>query len=283
MAVTNIRVQLPATALRRSDGLSAIASLRQDWHEYLMEVGELGLYLFTACVVATLLQHPASIVRQSISSVVARRALMGLVMGATAISIVISPWGKQSGGHFNPAITFTFYRLGKVEFWDAWLYVIAQFLGAIGGVALARYLLRGALGNQAVRYALTVPGVYGSTVAFVAELAISFVLMITVLFATNHKRLAPYTAYFVGVLIATYYIFEAPLSGMSTNPARTFGSALHANDWHALWIYFTAPSMGMLAAGKVFLRVRHGAAPYCAKLHHANNHRCIFHHAQSEV
>jgi hypothetical protein len=132
MTVTNIGVQRPSTALRRSDGLSAIASLRHHWPEYLMEMGELGLYLFVACVVATLLQHPASIVRQSISSGVARRALMGLVIGATAIAIVISPWGKRSGGHFNPAITFTFYRLGKVEFWDAWLYVIAQFLGAIG-------------------------------------------------------------------------------------------------------------------------------------------------------
>ena len=103
------------------------------------------------------------------------------------------------------------------------------------------------------------------------------------LFATNHKALAPHTAYFVGLLIAIYYTFEAPLSGMSTNPARTFGSAVHANDWHSLWIYFIAPSMGMLAASEVFLRIRGGAAPYCAKLHHANNERCIFHHAQNEV
>ena len=279
----NISVRSPSTALRRLDGLSAISSLRRHWPEYLMEVGELGWYLFVACVVATLLQHPASIVRQFVSSSLARRGLMGLAMGATAIAIVMSPWGKRSGGHFNPAISFTFYRLGKVEFWDAWLYVIAQFLGAIGGVALARYVLRGALDNHAVRYAVTVPGVYGSTVALLAELAISFILMITVLFATNHKRLAPYTAYFVGMLIATYFTFEAPLPGMSTNPARTFGSALHPNYWHALWIYFIAPSMGMLAAGEVFLRVRRGAAPYCAKLHHANSKRCIFHHAQPEV
>ena len=270
-------------ALRRLDGLGAIASLRHHWPEYLMEVGELGCYVFVACAVATLLQHPASIVRQSISSGFARRALMGLAMGATTIAIVMSPWGKRSGGHFNPAITFTFYRLGKVEFWDAWLYVIAQFLGAISGVALARYALRGALGNPTVRYAVTVPGMYGDTVAFAAELAISFVLMITVLFTTNRKGLAPYTAYFVGALIAMYYTFEAPLSGMSTNPARTFGSALHANYWHALWVYFLAPSAGMLAAGELFLRVRGGAAPYCAKLHHANHERCIFHHAQDEV
>src|SRR5712672_2300672 len=226
MTVTYIGVQPPSTALRRSDGLSAIASLCDHWPEYLMEVGELGLYLFVACVVATLLEHPASIVRQSIASAVARRALMGLVMGATVTAIVISTWGKRSGGHFNPAITFTFYRLGKVEFWDAWLYMIAQFLGAIGGVTLARYVLRGALGNHAVRYAVTVPGVYGSTVAFMAELAISFFLMITVLFATNHKRLAPYTAYFVGLLIAPYYTFEARLPAISTTPHRTSASDL---------------------------------------------------------
>ena len=267
-----------STRLRRSDGLSATASLRRHWPEYLMEVGELGLYVFAACVATTLLQHPASIVRKSVSSGFARRALMGLVMGATAIAIVISPWGKRSGGHFNPAITFTFYRLGKVEFWDAWLYGVAQFVGAFGGVALARYVLGGALGHPAARYAVTVPGVYGTTVAFVAELTISFFLMIAVLFATNHKTLAPYTAYFVGLLIALYYTFEAPLSGMSMNPARTFGSALHANEWHALWIYFVAPSTGMLAASEVFLRIRRGTAPYCAKLHHANNERCIFHH-----
>lgn len=103
-------------ALRRLDGLSAIASLRRHWPEYPMEVGEMGCYLFVACAVATLLQHPASIVRQSISSGLARRALMGLAMGATAIAIVMSPWGKRSGGHFNPAITLTFIVSGKWSF-----------------------------------------------------------------------------------------------------------------------------------------------------------------------
>lgn len=275
-------IQRRRMVLRPLDGLSAIASLRHHWPEYLMEVGGMGSYLFVACAVATLLDHPASIVRQSISSDIIRRALMGLAMGATSIAIVLSPWGKRSGGHFNPAITSTFYRLGKVEFWDTWFYVIAQFLGAIIGVALAGYVLRGAPAHHAVRYAVTVPGMYGGAAAFLAELTISFILMITVLFATNRKRLAPYTAYFVGALIASYYIFEAPLSGMSTNPARTFGSALHANYWHALWIYFMAPTLGMFCAAEVFLKVRRGVAPYCAKLHHANDKRCIFHHGQEE-
>jgi hypothetical protein len=107
--------------------------------------------------------------------------------------------------------------MGKVEFWDGLFYVFAQFLGAIGGVALARYVLRSAISNQAVHYAVTAPGVYGCAVAFMAELTMSFLLMITVLFATNHKRLAPYSAYFVGALIAMFYPVGAALSGMSTN------------------------------------------------------------------
>jgi hypothetical protein len=135
--------------------------------------------------------------------------------------LLAAAYPLSTGGSWRTSLYFSVEKSETVttqssrkEFFS----VIAQFLGATGGVALARYLLRGALGNHAVCYAVTVPGVYGSTVAFVAELAISFFLMITVLFATNHERLAPYTAYFVGILIATYFTFEAPLSGMSTNP-----------------------------------------------------------------
>ena len=246
-----------------------------------MEAGELGLYMFFACAFATLLQHPASPVRHFITSSLARRALYGLAMGSTVIGIITTPWGKQSGGHFNPAMTFTFYRLGKVKFWDALFYIAGQFVGAISGVAIARYVLRGAPGNDAVRYAITVPGAHGSGVAFVAELTISFVLMLTVLFVSTRQTLARYTPYFVGTLVAVYLTVEAPLSGMSTNPARTFGSALQAGYWRALWVYFTAPQLGMLAAAEVFLGIRGGVAPYCAKLYHASDKRCIFQHGYS--
>jgi aquaporin Z len=248
-----------------------------------MEAGELALYMFSVCAFATLLQHPASPVRQTVMDALSRRMLMGLAVGATVIAIVISPWGKQSGGHFNPSITFTFYRLGKVEFLDACFYVIAQFLGAIIGVTIATYVLRGAPANTAVQYAQTVPGMYGSAAAFLGELTISFVLMITILFGTNAAKLARYTPYFVGVLYAVFIAVEAPLSGMSMNPARTFGSAFGANYWHALWIYLIAPCLGMLAGAEVFLRVRRGVGPYCAKLHHANNKRCIFVHSEPQL
>lgn len=246
-----------------------------------MEAGELAIYMFSTCLFATLLQHPASPVRHAIQADLSRRALMGLAIGATVIAMILSPLGQQSGGHFNPALTLAFYRLGKLKPWDALFYSTAQFLGAIAGVAIAMYVLRGAPGNDAVRYAVTQPGMYGRAVAFVAETAISFALMITILFVSNREVLARYTPYFVGVLYAIFITFETPLSGMSMNPARTLASALHASYWHALWIYFFAPTLGMLVAAEFFLRARGGVGPYCAKLNHANNKRCIFRHGSS--
>ena len=243
-----------------------------------MEAGEVTFYLFSVCAFATLLQHPASPVRHFIVSTIVRRLLYGLMIGATVIAIIMTPWGKQSGGHFNPAMTFTFYRLGKIGSWDTLFYGAAQFAGATSGVTIATYVLRGAPKNHSISYAITLPGVYGEVGAFSGELIISFILMLVVLLVSNREPWAQYTPYLVGALYATYITFETPMSGMSMNPARSFASAFHALYWHSLWIYFTAPTFGMLIAAEVFLRVRGGVAPFCAKLHHRNNKRCIFHH-----
>lgn len=248
-----------------------------------MEAGELAIYMFSICLFATLLQHPASPVRHAIQSDISRRALMGLAIGATVVAMIFSPWGQQSGGHFNPALTFAFYRLGKLKPWDALFYPTAQFLGAIAGVVVARYVLRDAPGNEVVRYAVTAPGMAGKTAAFLAETAISFALMITILVVSNRDVLARYTPYFVGALYAIFITFETPLSGMSMNPARTLASAMQVSYWHALWIYFVAPTLGMQVAAEVFLHARHGVAPYCAKMNHANNKRCIFRHGSSSA
>jgi aquaporin Z len=258
---------------------SATESLRHHWPEYLMEAGEAGIYLFSVCAVATLLWHPNSPIQAYLQSNTVRRMLMGLAVGATITAIVVSPWGKQSGAHVNPAVTLAFYRLNKMAVSDALFYASAQLLGSVTGVALASLLLQGAPSQAAVRYGATVPGTYGDGVAFVAELAVSFTLMSAILFASNHRILAPYTHYIGAAMIGVYIAFESPLSGTSANPARTFGPAVYANYWNTLWIYFSAPPIGMLAATEVFLIVRQGKTSYCAKLHHHNDKRCIFYHS----
>jgi aquaporin Z len=248
-------------------------ALRQHWPEYLMEAAELGLFMISACAFGVLLEHPASPLRQALPDGVLRRVLMGAAMGLTAVSIIYSPWGKRSGAHFNPAVTLTFWRLGKVKGVDAFFYGLAQFVGGVLGVALMAALLREPLSDPAVNYVATLPGRFGVGVAFVAEIGIAFLQMSMVLRVSNHARLARYTGLCAGVLVATYISLEAPLSWMSMNPARTFGSAVSAQLWTALWLYFSAPLLGMLAAAQVYLWQRGRVA--CAKLHHQNTQRCI--------
>jgi aquaporin Z len=249
-------------------------ALRRHWPEYLMEAAGLGLFMVSACLVTVLVEHPASPVRAALVEPLLRRTLIGLAMGLTAVALIYSPWGKRSGAHLNPSVTLTFWRLGRVEAWDALFYVLAQFAGGLTGVLAARALLGERLMHPAVNYAVTHPGPTGAAVAFAAELVISLGLMLVVLVVSNTSRLDYLTGLFAGALVATYITLEAPLSGMSMNPARTLASAVPASVWVALWIYFTAPLLGMLGAAEIYRRVAPQVA--CAKLHHRNRYRCIF-------
>ena len=253
-------------------------TLKQHWPEYLMEAAELATFMISAVLVTTALDHPASPVRQALDSPWLRRLITGLVMGATAILLVRSPWGRQSGAHMNPSLTLTFFRLGKIAPWDAAFYVGAQFAGAVAGIAVASVLIGPSIGIPEVNYVATKPGTTGPGIAFVAELTISFVLMMAVLTLSNTMRLARLTPFVVGALVATYITIEAPLSGMSMNPARTFGPALFGQIWDSLWVYFAAPPIGMLLAAEAYVRIhaRGAAAIWCAKLHHDSDSRCIF-------
>src|ERR1044071_1303598 len=108
-----------------------IKALQLHWPEYLIEMAGLGLFMVSACGFSVILFHPNSPVLGIISHSSLRRVLMGIAMGSTAIALIYSTWGKRSGAHFNPVVTFTFYRLGKVEAWDAIFYVVSQFVGGL--------------------------------------------------------------------------------------------------------------------------------------------------------
>jgi aquaporin Z len=259
-------------------GRVMIVASRYHWPEYLMEAAELAIFMFVACGAVVLIFDPQSPVAQALPSQIVRRLFMGLAMGATAVAIIYSPWGKQSGAHFNPAVTLTYYRLGKINARDAFFYVVFQFAGGIAGVAVAAAVFGNSLAGPDVDYIVTVPepGSNGIVVAFVGEFVISFLLFTTVLCTTNHARLAGYTGCFVGALVAIYVLVEAPFSGMSMNPARTLGSACFAHVWTGWWIYFTAPPFAMLAAAELYVRTHGIHRVRCCKLHHASKERCIF-------
>jgi aquaporin Z len=139
-------------------------------------------------------------------------------------------------------------------------------------VLLAHAVLGERFAAAPIAFVVTQP-MHGAAAAFVLEALISCGLMATVLAFTSRARLAPFTGLAAGALVALYIALEAPFSGMSMNPARSFASAAPAGIWAGLWIYFVAPPLGMLGAAAMHAHFEARAG--CAKLVHAAGVHCI--------
>ena len=245
------------------------------WPVYAVEAGCLALFMMSAAGCAVALQHPQSPLAGWFVPGLAQRMPMGIAMGLTAATLIYSPLGRRSGAHMNPAVTLTFFRLGKIDTVDAGAYVAAQFAGGIAGIGAATLLFRGLPAHPSVNYVATTPGAAGIAAAFGGETVISCLLMLAVLTVSGSPRYARFTGAAAASLVALFITLEAPLSGMSMNPARTFGSGLFAHSPH-LWIYFTAPPLGMLAAAELIVRLGRRERVRCAKLHHHQHGPCHF-------
>ena len=154
-------------------------------------------------------------------------------------------------------------------------YIAAHFVGGTIGVLLVVALLGQAFTELPVHYVATVPGPAGVWIALGAEFVIAGGLMFTILSVMNSRRYARLTGVSAGILVATYITFEAPLSGMSMNPARTIASSAPSGIWEHTWIYFVAPVFGMLTGAELYRAVTHRASVKCAKLDHTAHKRCI--------
>jgi aquaporin Z len=251
-------------------------SLQHNWRIYLIEAWALGIFMLSACVFAILLEHPGSSLHQVVNAGFARRALMGLAMGATAVCLIYSPWGKRSGAHMNPAVTLANLQMERISWQNALWYIAAQFAGGALSVFLVKIIAPQWLADTTVNYVATLPN-GGIVAAFAAEFTISFFLLTAVLHCSN-SRYASLTGWLAGLLVAVYITFEAPLSGMSMNPARTIASALPGNIWTGWWIYFAAPIGGMVLAGYLYrwnYRRRHLGNCLSMKCHlSGNKHNC---------
>jgi Glycerol uptake facilitator and related permeases (Major Intrinsic Protein Family) len=208
--------------------------------------------MFCAAFATVIVNHPDLFVRQHLQNELLRRFLIGVLMGLTALYILNSPFGKKSGAHINPAVTIVQYRLGNIDKLNALFYIIFQFIGGTAGMYLIYILMPHYIQHPDVNYIVTQPGKAGVAIAFILELIISFILIAIVLYTNVKKNLSKYTATCVAVLIAVFITFEAPYSGMSMNPARSFASAIVSGEWNSFWLYCIAPVLGMIC-GDIFI------------------------------
>jgi aquaporin Z len=241
-----------------------------------MEAAELCVLMFCICLFGTVIYSGASVLKDLALSGTAKSFLMGVAVALTTLLIIRSPFGRRTGAHFNPAITLAYFYLGRVHRWDTLYYIGFQFIGGFVGVFSAHQLLGKRLSSPPVCYVITVPGERGNLIAFAAEFLLSGFLMTVVLFATNHRRLTRFSPIIVAFVTVFYYGLCSSLSGFSVNPARSFSSAIFAQIWHGIWVYFIAPSFGMLAAASIYVRSEGRHNVYCAKVFHDLQSVCPF-------
>ena len=181
-----------------------------------------------------------------VASAALRRLITGFLFGAVGASIAISPVGKISGAHINPAVTLAFWARGKMRASDAAFYVLAQLAGGLLGAA--PLLAWGAMG-QSLNFAATTPGTgYTARQALAGEALTTFTMVMLLFFFIGHRRLRAWTPLLFPFLYAVMVWLEAPVSGTSTNPARSFGPSVVAGVWQAGWIYWAGPVAGALLA-----------------------------------
>lgn len=175
-----------------------------------------------------------------------RRLITGFLFGSTGAAIALSRVGKVSGAHINPAVSLGFWLMGKLDRRLALGYVVAQLLGAVLGAL--PLLAWGHLGRS-VAFGATAPGTgYSAAVALLGEVVTTFVMVALLCVFLGFRQLRRFTPALFPPLYAVMVFLEAPISGTSTNPARSLGPAVVSGTWDAWWIYWVGPILGMLAA-----------------------------------
>jgi aquaporin Z len=183
------------------------------------------------------------------TSVLSASSFAPLALGS-ALMIMVYVGGHVSGGHYNSAVTLAALVRSRIGPADAVAYWIAQIVGGLLAMALARWLIHPAQVN-----ALTLSG-HLLAAAFVAELVFTFALCYVVLNVATSKD-HPNNSFYglaIGFTIMTGAIAVGAISGGVFNPAVTIGgAAIGLFAWPTLWIYIVAQVVAAIAAGLVFL------------------------------
>jgi aquaporin Z len=175
-----------------------------------------------------------------------RRPITGFLFGSVGASIALSKVGEVSGAHLNPAVTLAFRFFGKLDLGTTLRYIAAQLAGAVLGCL--PLLLWGKMG-ESVGFGSTAPGPDISlTTAFWGEVITTFSMLTLLTLFLGFRSLRPYTPAIFPPLYSFMSWVESPISGCSTNPARSFGPAVISGQWEGWWIYWAGPLTGTILA-----------------------------------
>jgi glycerol uptake facilitator-like aquaporin len=236
-----------------------------------VEVVQLGRHTaYELILTSILLFGVASIVRWVIGPSVISRAipqihgelvLVGVAVALLLAALILSPLGRASGGHMNPAISLTMWRFGVFPGAGVVPYTVAQLLGSVVGVLAARVVWGEVIAERPVVYAALQPGpLWTIAELFAAESVSMAVIVLIVGICLADDRVARFVPWVVGVLIGTAIAVLGTSTGGSVNPARQFGPAVMSGETHFLWVYLLAPMVGAVIGTWLRQTIQHRRA-----------------------
>lgn len=212
---------------------------------------ELLLTLFMLFGVTSIIRWvigPAPISRM-IPQIHAELLIVGASVGILITGLILSPLGRITGGHMNPAISFAMWRFGVFPGAGVVPYIVAQLLGSVLGVVAACAVWGPVVAEPPVAYAVLQPGPGWSTLAlFLAETLSMALIVLLVGVSLAEPRLAPFVPWIVGGAIGMAIVMLGTSTGGSVNPARQFGPAVLSGQTRFLWVYLLAPMAGAMLA-----------------------------------
>jgi glycerol uptake facilitator-like aquaporin len=210
--------------------------------------------LFGVATIVRWVIGPSPISR-AIPEIHAELWIVGAAVALLLSGLILSPPGRISGAHTNPAISLAMWRFGVFPGGAVIPYTIAQLLGSVLGVIAARGVWGPIVADPPVVYAALQPAAGWSTwELFATEAAGMAVIVFLVGLCLAVERLTPFVPWIIGALVGTGIAVLGTASGGSLNPARQFGPAIASGQTRFLWVYLLAPMVG--AAFAAWLRWR---------------------------
>jgi aquaporin Z len=216
------------------------------WQVFASELVGTALLVLVGLSLVILMFGEGSPVKGVLPSEGWRRLITGFLFGTTGALIALSPVGMRSGAHINPIVTLAFRLMGKLDLRNTLGYIMAQLSGAILGAL--PLLAWGSMGRS-VAFGATLPGDgYPIETVLLGEVITTFAMVAGLCVFLGFRRIRPFTPAMFPFLYAVMVYAESPISGTSTNPARSLGPAIVSGQWQGWWIYWVGPLIGSIAA-----------------------------------
>jgi glycerol uptake facilitator-like aquaporin len=231
----------PPGRARRAENPVSLRTLI--WHSAL-EFSLTFVLLFGVVTIVRWVIGPSAVAR-AVPHIHLQLLIVGTAVGLLLTGLILSPPGRASGGHMNPAISLAMWRFGVFPAAGLLPYTAAQLAGSALGAMAAGAVWGSAAALPPVSYAVLQPA---AGQLFATETLSMFVIVLVIGVCLSVPRLAGAVPWIVGLFIGGAIALLGTASGGSENPARQLGPAIASGQTRFLWAYLLAPMLAAVLA-----------------------------------